>query len=190
MRKIYTYDKNYFDENSFIVQKYNQKTQITEEINLSNIEPIKYKSILYIIKIFKENTHQDLINQILSNLNIIINNLGQKEEKLVEIIFHAIIQILPNINNIQKNDLFVSIILIIHNYKKITTQNLKELVKLTKNYIGKKIYFSKCHDIFKFLLGNFEEEMEIYYNELIPTFLSLLNNFNNSKSENEKKKCK
>ena len=182
-----SYNKNYFDENSFIVQKYNQKTQITEEINLSNIEPIKYKSILYMIRILKENTQQELIRQIINNLNIIITNLEQKDEKIVEIIFPEIIQILPNLNNSQKNDLFNSIISIIHNYKKVTKENLKELVHLTKNYIGKELYFEKCNDIFKYLFINFVEEMEIYYHELIPIFLSLINSRYNSKSGKEKK---
>ena len=50
-----SYDKNIYEENNFQVQKYNDKKQIIEEINLSDIDPIKYKPILYAIRVLKEN---------------------------------------------------------------------------------------------------------------------------------------
>ena len=59
-------------------------------------------------------------------------------------------------------------------------------MSLTKNYVGLNLYFDKCNDILKFLFGNFANEMEIYYNELIPIFLSLVNRFYNPKSDKEK----
>jgi hypothetical protein len=144
-----SYNKNYFDENSFIVQKYNQKTQITEEINLSNIEPIKYKSILYMIRILKENTQQELIRQIINNLNIIITNLEQKDEKIVEIIFPEIIQILPNLYTDsefykQCNKLFPKVTSdnIGSQYISAATDNAKELILACIN-AGNKM--AKCH---------------------------------------------
>ena len=182
-----SFNKNFFEQNTFTVQKYNKEMRITEEINLSDIEPIKYKPILYILKVLRENTQQELIKQIINNLNVIISNLDKEDEKLVEVIFPDIIQIIPNLNKTQRNDLFNSIISIIHNYKWIAKDNLKDLVNLAKNYIIIDIYFEKCFDIFKFLLGNFVYEMEIYYYELLQTFLSLINSGYKTKNEKEKK---
>ena len=182
-----SYNKNYFDEKSFIIQKYNHKTKITEEINLSNIEPIKYKSFFYIMRTLKENTNQELIKQIINNLNSIITNLERKDEKIIEIIFPEIIEILPNLHGSQKHDLFSSIRSIIYNYKPVVKENLKELVNIAKNFIGQDLYFDECHDIFKYLLTNFVDEMEIYYHELIPIFLSLINIRYNPKNNKEKK---
>ena len=182
-----SYNKKFFDENSFIVQKYNYKTQITEEINLSNIEPIKYKSLFYIIRTLRENSQQELVRQIINNLNSIITNLEQKDEKIIEIILPEIIHILYNLNSSQKIDLFTTIISINHNFKKATKENLKDLVNLAKNFIVIDLYFDKCYEIFKYLFINFVEEMEIYYHELIPIFLSLINCRYNPKSSKEKK---
>ena len=66
------YEKNDIEENIYEIQKSNNKNEINEEINLSDIEPIKYKSILYILRILRENTHKELINQIISNFNLFI----------------------------------------------------------------------------------------------------------------------
>ena len=56
-----SYDKNIYEENNFQVQKYNDKKQIIEEINLSDIDPIKYNPILYAIRVLKENMQQEFI---------------------------------------------------------------------------------------------------------------------------------
>ena len=62
-----SYVKNIYEENNFQVQKYNDKKQIIEEINLSDIDPIKYKPILYAIRVLKENMQQEFIRQIINN---------------------------------------------------------------------------------------------------------------------------
>ena len=180
------YEKNDIEENIYEIQKSNNKNEINEEINLSDIEPIKYKSILYILRILRENTHKELINQIISNFNLFIANLSQKEEKLAQILIPEIIQIIPNLNNSNKSIILSSIIYLIHNYKKATKENLKELVDLAKNLIMIELYFVKCFDIFKFLFLNFVKKMEIYYNELIKIFLSFIKFNYTSNNENEK----
>ena len=180
------YNKNYFEENTFKVHKYNHKLRISEEIDLSNIDPIKYKTILYILRVLKENTQQELMKQIINNLKTIISNLEKDDIILVEVIFSEIIEILPNLNNIQKNDLFTLIISIMQKFKEVAKVNLNDLVNLTKNYIGLESFFEKCYDIFTFLFENFIKEMEIYYKELIPIFLSLINFRYNAKNEKEK----
>ena len=185
--EINSYNKNNLEENSFKVQKYNHKNRINEELNLSNIEPIKYKPILYILKILKENTQQELVRQIIINFNLFMANLEPNDEKLVEIILPNIIQIIPNLNNSQKDVLFTSIKSLIQNYKRVVKENLKDLINLTKNYIVIDLYFDKCFDIFKFLFLNFVKEMEIYYNELIPIFLSFINYNYNQKDGKGKK---
>ena len=182
-----SYEKDYFEEINYKFLKYNKKKQIMEEISLDNIEPIKYIPILYILKILKENTQQELIRQIINNFGIFISNLELKDENLVEIILPNIIKIIQNLTSSQKNEIFDSIICIIHNYRKITKENLKNLVNLTKNYIIIDLYFDKCYDIFKFLFDNFVNEMEAYYHELIPIFLSFINYNYDEKNTKEKK---
>ena len=180
-----SYDKNIYEENNFQVQKYNDKKQIIEEINLSDIDPIKYKPILYAIRVLKENMQQEFIRQIINNFNPFITNLDPNDEKLAEIILPDIIEIITNVNDSQKIILFNSIISLIHNYKRIAKENLANLVELIKNNIGIDLYFDKCCDIFKFLFMNFINEMEIYYNQLLPIFLSFINF--NEKNGKEKK---
>ena len=180
-----SYDKNIYEENNFQVQKYNDKKQIIEEINLSDIDPIKYKPILYAIRVLKENMQQEFIRQIINNFNPFITNLDPNDEKLAEIILPDIIEIITNVNDSQKIILFNSIISLIHNYKRIAKENLANLVELIKNNIGIDLYFDKCCDIIKFLFMNFINEMEIYYNQLLPIFLSFLNF--NEKNGKEKK---
>ena len=172
-------NKNDNEKNSYEIHKYNTNKGITEEINLSNIEPIKYKSIFYILRILRENTQMELINQIISNFNSFISNLTQKEEKLVQILLPELIQIIPNLDNSQKNILLSSIIYLIQNYKQAAQENLKALVDLGKNLIIINLFFEKCYYIFKFLFQFFVGKMEIYYNELIHIYLSFINfNYN------------
>ena len=125
-----SYDKNIYEENNFQVQKYNDKKQIIEEINLSDIDPIKYKPILYAIRVLKENMQQEFIRQIINNFNPFITNLDPNDEKLAEIILPDIIEIITNVNDSQKIILFNSIISLIHNYKRIAKENLANLVEL------------------------------------------------------------
>ena len=169
------YEQDYYDDIEFKLTKFNKKTKMFDEINLSDIEPATYKPILYIIKILKENSQQDLIGQIINNFKTLIDNLEQKDEKLIEIIFPTIIQVIPQVENNYQKILFSCINMIIKDHKEIAKENLNDLVQLTIDYIIIEECSSKCCNILNFLLENFIFEMEIYYPLLIPIFLSFLN---------------
>ena len=177
-------EQEFTDDNEFKITKYNPKTKMNEEINFSNIEPSTFKPFLYIIRILKENSQQDLTGQIINNFSSLINNLEPKDEKLVEIILPTIIQIIPQVETNSQIILFDCINLILKNFKKTIKENLSDLVQLSKNYIITEHCNSKCCNIFNFLFENFVNEMEIFYPTLIPIFLSLIN-FKAKKTKNK-----
>jgi hypothetical protein len=174
------YEQEYFDDNDFKITKYNPKTEMNEEISLSNIEPSTYKTVLYIIKILKENSQQDLTVQIIKCFYNIINKLEQKDEKLAEIILPTIIQIIPQVDAGCQITLFSCIYTIMKHFKNVIKNNLSDLVQLSKNFIIIEQCSKLCFSIFTFLFENFVYEMEIYYPILIPIFLSFFN-FKNKK---------
>ena len=169
------YEQEYIDDNEFKITKFNPKIKMNEEINFSNIEPSTFKPILYIIRILKENSQQDLTGQIINNFSSLISNLEEKDEKLVEIILPTIIQLIPQVENYSQIILFDCINIILKNFKNSIKENLSDIVQLSKNYIITEHCNSKCFNIFNFLFENFVNEMEIYYPILIPVFLSLIN---------------
>ena len=169
------YEQEYSDDNDFKLSKYNPKTKMNEEISLSKVEPSTYKPILYIIKILKENSQQDLTAQIIDSFSNIINYLEEKDEKLAEIILPTIIKIIPQVELNFQNTLLQCIITLIKNFKNIVKENLSDLVQLAKNYIIVELCSQRCCNILSFLFENFVYEMEIYYPLLIPIFLSFLN---------------
>ena len=181
------YEQDYYDDNEFKLLKYNVKTKMNEEINLSNIEPSTYKPILLILKILKENSQQDLTGQIINSFKSLIDNLEQKHEKLIEIILLTIIQVIPQVD-INYQALLLSYISIIMKNFKIKIKNyLSELVKLSKDFIYAEQCTVKCCNILNYLFDNFTNEMEIYYPILIPIFLSFLNSRKKAKKEKKDK---
>ena len=176
-------EQDYFDDNEFKLIKYNPKTKMKEEINLSNIEPSTYKPIIYIIQFLKENSQQDLTGQILNEFNELINNLGPNEEKLIELIFPVIIEIIPQVDINYQKTLFNCIDIIMINFKKIIKANVNDLVELCKNYIVIDQYIKNCFKILNFLFENYVSEMEIYYSVFIPIFLSFIGGSKKEKKE-------
>ena len=169
------YEQDYFDDNEFKLTKYNAKTKMNEEINLSNIEPSTYKPILLILKILKENSQQDLTGQIINSFNSLISNLEQKDEKLIEIIMLTIIQVIPQVDINYQEILLSYLNNIMRNFNIKIKNYLSDLVKLSKDFIYVEQCTSKCCNILNYLFENFINEMEIYYPSLIPIFLSFLN---------------
>ena len=169
-------EQDYYNDNEFKLMRYNPKTRKNEEINLSNIEPSTYKPILLILKILKENSQQDLVGQIINSFNSFINNLEQKDEKLLEIILLTIIQVIPQVDINYQSTLLSYINTIIRNFKILKLEdNISDLVQLSKDFIFVEQCTLKCCDILNFLFDNYINEMEIYYPILIPTFISFLN---------------
>ncbi len=168
-------EQDYFDDNEFKITKYNPKTKINEEINLSDIEPSTYKPILYIIQFLKENSQQDLIGLIINKFDDLIKNLESKDEQLIELLLPTIIQIIPQVEINYQETLLKCIEIIAKKFKKVIKANINDLVELSQNYILIDQLSKKCCTIFTFLFENYVFEMEIYYPVLIPIFLSLIN---------------
>ena len=168
-------EEDYFDDKEFKLTKYNNKTKMNEEISFCDIEPSKYKPILYIIKFLKENTQQDLTCQIINSFDNLISNLERDDEKLVELILPTIIQVIPQVDIDYQKTLFSCIITIMNNFKDKINEHISDLVQLCKNNILIEQNTRKCSTILYFLFDNFVFEMEIYYPMLIPIFISILN---------------
>ena len=182
------YEQDYFEDNEIKLIKYNPKTKMNEEINLSNIEPATYKPIFHILRILKENTQQDLTGQIINSFNSLLNNLEQKDEKLIEIILITIIKVIPQVDINYKENLLNCITTIMKSFKINLKDYLGDLVNLSKDYIYVEECTLKCCAILGILLDTFIKEMEIYYPLLIPIFIYFLNT--KTKKSKDKKKEK
>ena len=170
------FEQDYLDDKEYKIIKYNQKSKTKEEIDLSGIEPYTYKTILYLLKMLKENSQQDLTNRIVNCFTSLIHSFENKDENLIEIILPTFIRLIPQFEQNLQISLFNYINVFIRSFKKnITKKNLTELVQLCKSYIFYEQFSHSCIKILHYLFEAFVNEMEIYYTSLIQDIILVIN---------------
>ena len=186
---IYHLEGNLKEEDSledndykFIITNKKYK-KIGKEIDISNIDNSTSKAILLLMRILKENYQQEVNIEIMSFFSRLIRAISENETNLIDIIFPTLLEVMPNFENKFQSNILVNIDLIIKNFKNKIKFYLDDIIQLIIKYISNDNFLSIILSMLNKLFTDFVQEMEIYYNILIPIFLSIL-------KKNKKKETK
>ena len=169
-----TTEEESFEENDFLINKFNPKTKSFNEIDLSMIDISTIKAVFSLMRILKENTQQELSTRIINHLGQLIKTLSSDEENLIEIILPNIIEVIPKFDLANQKNLFENIFIILNQFKNKVKNFIDDIIKLIKLYIVNENFYEIITKILSRLFEEFVSEMEKYYPFFIPICLSFL----------------
>ena len=146
-----------------------QKMIIDQEL-----DPCTYHAVRALMNILKDNSQPEPSIQVIGILGSLLKSLQESDYPVVELILPTLLETIEDFESNYTKAIFDHILIILKNFKNNFKHYLKEVLDVLIKYIYEKEFQQLVFSILTKILEEFPEEMEIYFSQLIPLLLSLL----------------